>query len=128
MLDRVDSLCYAAPIFFHYVRYFYYRTERGSAEHFCVFEGPPRLLSLCASAVEQAFGSKQMENDQISEAGITTKMPPMNESGQALKPPLTVRNLIQMIFFALVIRPFLALFIGLRVRGEGTSPGPAHSF
>jgi phosphatidate cytidylyltransferase len=25
MLDRVDSLCYAAPIFFHYVRYFYMR-------------------------------------------------------------------------------------------------------
>lgn len=25
MLDRVDSLCYAAPIFFHYVRYFYLR-------------------------------------------------------------------------------------------------------
>lgn len=24
MLDRVDSLCYAAPIFFHYLRYFYY--------------------------------------------------------------------------------------------------------
>jgi phosphatidate cytidylyltransferase len=24
VLDRVDSLCYAAPIFFHYVRYFYY--------------------------------------------------------------------------------------------------------
>jgi len=24
MLDRVDSLCYAAPVFFHYVRYFYY--------------------------------------------------------------------------------------------------------
>src|SRR5262249_18336671 len=23
MLDRVDSLCYAAPIFFHCVRYFY---------------------------------------------------------------------------------------------------------
>ncbi len=23
MLDRVNSLCYAAPIFFHYVRYFY---------------------------------------------------------------------------------------------------------
>jgi phosphatidate cytidylyltransferase len=23
MLDRVDSLCYAAPIFFHYVRYFH---------------------------------------------------------------------------------------------------------
>jgi phosphatidate cytidylyltransferase len=24
MLDRVDSLCYAAPFFFHYVRYFHY--------------------------------------------------------------------------------------------------------
>ena len=24
MLDRVDSLCYAAPVFFHYVRYFHY--------------------------------------------------------------------------------------------------------
>jgi phosphatidate cytidylyltransferase len=24
MLDRVDSLCYAAPIFFHIVRYFHY--------------------------------------------------------------------------------------------------------
>jgi phosphatidate cytidylyltransferase len=24
VLDRVDSLCYAGPIFFHYVRYFYY--------------------------------------------------------------------------------------------------------
>lgn len=24
MVDRVDSLCYAAPIFFHYVRYYYY--------------------------------------------------------------------------------------------------------
>ncbi|MEQ1832784.1 MAG: phosphatidate cytidylyltransferase [Candidatus Eisenbacteria bacterium] len=25
MLDRVDSLCYAAPVFFHYVRFFHYR-------------------------------------------------------------------------------------------------------
>jgi phosphatidate cytidylyltransferase len=25
MIDRVDSLCFAAPIFFHYVRYFHYR-------------------------------------------------------------------------------------------------------
>jgi phosphatidate cytidylyltransferase len=25
MLDRLDSLCYAAPVFFHYVRYFHYR-------------------------------------------------------------------------------------------------------
>ncbi len=24
VLDRVDSLCYAAPLFFHYVRYYYY--------------------------------------------------------------------------------------------------------
>ncbi len=24
MFDRVDSLCYAAPLFFHYMRYFYY--------------------------------------------------------------------------------------------------------
>ena len=24
MLDRVDSLCFAAPVFFHYVRYFFY--------------------------------------------------------------------------------------------------------
>jgi phosphatidate cytidylyltransferase len=23
VLDRVDSLCYSAPVFFHYVRYFY---------------------------------------------------------------------------------------------------------
>jgi phosphatidate cytidylyltransferase len=23
ILDRVDSLCYAAPVFFHYVRYVY---------------------------------------------------------------------------------------------------------
>ena len=32
------------------------------------------------------------------------------------------RNLAQMIFFALVIRPFLALFIGLRVRGRDHLP------
>jgi phosphatidate cytidylyltransferase len=25
MLDRVDSLCWAAPVFFHYVRYFHVR-------------------------------------------------------------------------------------------------------
>ena len=24
MLDRLDSLCYAGPVFFHLVRYFYY--------------------------------------------------------------------------------------------------------
>ncbi|HXF38971.1 MAG TPA: lysophospholipid acyltransferase family protein [Blastocatellia bacterium] len=31
---------------------------------------------------------------------------------------MTLRNVIQMIFFALAIRPFMALFIGLRVRGR----------
>jgi phosphatidate cytidylyltransferase len=25
MLDRLDSLCYAAPVFFHYVRFYYYQ-------------------------------------------------------------------------------------------------------
>ena len=63
-----------------------------------------------------------MESDQIPESGVTTKMPPMNESGQASKRPLTVGNLVQMIFFALVIRPFLALFIGLRVSGRAHLP------
>ena len=63
-----------------------------------------------------------MENDQIPEAGITTKTPPTNESGQASKRALTVGNLVQMIFFAFVIRPFLALFIGLRVRGREHLP------
>ena len=24
MIDRVDSLCFAAPVFFHYVRYYHY--------------------------------------------------------------------------------------------------------
>lgn len=32
--------------------------------------------------------------------------------------PITFRNIIQMIFFTLVIRPFMILFIGLRVRGR----------
>ncbi len=63
-----------------------------------------------------------MESDQIPEDGITMKMPPMNEGGQASKRPLTVGNLVQMLFFALVIRPFLAPFIGLRVRGRGHLP------
>ena len=31
---------------------------------------------------------------------------------------LTVRNIVQMVVFALAIRPFMALFIGLRVRGR----------
>lgn len=31
---------------------------------------------------------------------------------------MTLRNVIQMIFFALAIKPFMALFIGLRVRGR----------
>ena len=35
---------------------------------------------------------------------------------------MTIRNVIQMIFFALAIRPFMALFIGLRVRGREHLP------
>jgi 1-acyl-sn-glycerol-3-phosphate acyltransferase len=46
----------------------------------------------------------------------------MNESGQASQRPLSVAGIVQMLFFALVIRPFLALFIGLRVRGREHLP------
>jgi 1-acyl-sn-glycerol-3-phosphate acyltransferase len=35
---------------------------------------------------------------------------------------MTIRSLIQMGFFALVLRPFLTLFIGLRVRGREHLP------
>ena len=35
---------------------------------------------------------------------------------------MTARDIVQMIFFALVVRPFLALFIGLRVRGREHLP------
>lgn len=38
---------------------------------------------------------------------------------------LTVSNATQMIFFALVIKPFMALFIGLRVRGREHLSGAA---
>jgi phosphatidate cytidylyltransferase len=31
MLDRVDSLCYTAPVFFHIVAYFYFQ---GFIRHF----------------------------------------------------------------------------------------------
>jgi len=38
---------------------------------------------------------------------------------------MTARDLVQLIFFALVLRPFLTLFIGLRVRGREHLPaGP----
>ncbi|MFY9570316.1 MAG: lysophospholipid acyltransferase family protein, partial [Blastocatellia bacterium] len=40
-----------------------------------------------------------------------------NESGPKPK-GLTVRDVVQMIFYALAIRPFMAVFIGLRVRGR----------
>ena len=36
---------------------------------------------------------------------------------------MTARDLVQLTFFALVLRPFLALFIGLRVRGREHLPG-----
>ena len=63
-----------------------------------------------------------MESDQIPEGGLTTTVSPGSESGQASKRPVTVRSLVQMIFFALVVRPFLALFIGLRVGGREYLP------
>lgn len=47
-----------------------------------------------------------------SENARTTPHPP------AAAKRLTFRYLIQMVVFALVIRPFMALFIGLRVRGR----------
>ena len=39
---------------------------------------------------------------------------------------LTLRNIAQMVVFALAVRPFMALFIGLRVRGREhlVQPGP----
>lgn len=40
------------------------------------------------------------------------------ESTAAKPKRLTVRNVVQMVFFALAIKPFMALFIGLRVRGR----------
>ena len=63
-----------------------------------------------------------MESDQTPEAGITPKTTSTNEGGHVSKRWLTAGNLVQMIFFALVIRPFLALFIGLRVRGREHLP------
>ena len=63
-----------------------------------------------------------MESNQIPEGGTTTEVPPRNESGLASKRPITVASIVQMLFFALVIRPFLALFIGLRVRGREHLP------
>ena len=36
-------------------------------------------------------------------------------SGTSTEP---LRNLVQVLFFALIVRPFLAIFIGLRVRGR----------
>ena len=63
-----------------------------------------------------------MESDQIPEGGLSAEPPPMNERAAAPKRPFTAGNVVQMIFFALVIRPFLALFIGLRVRGREYLP------
>ena len=63
-----------------------------------------------------------MESDQTPEPGVTIKTPQANERGGASKRSLTAGNLLQMIFFALVIRPFLAVFIGLRVQGREHLP------
>ncbi|MGH7457140.1 MAG: 1-acyl-sn-glycerol-3-phosphate acyltransferase, partial [bacterium] len=35
---------------------------------------------------------------------------------------MTGRDLLQILFFALLIKPFMALFIGLRVRGKENLP------
>jgi hypothetical protein len=40
MLDRLDSVCFAAPIFFHVTRYFYTRAPQGTR-----FARPPACLS-----------------------------------------------------------------------------------
>lgn len=58
----------------------------------------------------------------VSEAASesTANQPPLNTKR------LTLRNVAQMIVFALAVKPFMALFIGLRVRGRehlaGTEP------
>ncbi|HLG13006.1 MAG TPA: lysophospholipid acyltransferase family protein [Blastocatellia bacterium] len=44
------------------------------------------------------------------------------KSGSNRRGTLTLRDVVQMIFFALVVRPFMALFIGLRVRGREHLP------
>lgn len=44
------------------------------------------------------------------------------ESDSRTRRGLTARDLAQMIFFLLVVRPFLTLFIGLRVRGREHLP------
>jgi 1-acyl-sn-glycerol-3-phosphate acyltransferase len=54
-----------------------------------------------------------MKSDQNPEGKNSSKDPP-NDGGRRAR---HVRYTLQMIFFALVVRPFLALFIGLRVRG-----------
>ena len=63
-----------------------------------------------------------MESDQIPEGGVSAEPPPVNERAAGSKRPFNAGNVVQMIFFALVIRPFLALFIGLRVRGRENLP------
>lgn len=57
------------------------------------------------------------EDDEraVSPSGASSSA---SEAIAARPAKLTFRNVVQMMFFALAIKPFMALFIGLRVRGR----------
>ena len=57
----------------------------------------------------------QDDESAVSPSGASSSA----SEGIAARPAkLTFRNVVQMMFFALAIKPFMALFIGLRVRGR----------
>lgn len=62
-----------------------------------------------------------MAVDQIP-GGKTTMAPPTSGHAQPSERSGAVARIVQMLFFAFVVRPFLALFIGLRVRGREHLP------
>jgi hypothetical protein len=53
----------------------------------------------------------------VSGESDTATEPIANNAPQRTK-AMTLRNFIQMLVFVLAIKPFMALFIGLRVRGR----------
>jgi 1-acyl-sn-glycerol-3-phosphate acyltransferase len=55
------------------------------------------------------------EQREVSPSGVSRSA---SESIAVKTVKLTFRNVVQMMFFALAIKPFMALFIGLRVRGR----------
>ncbi len=55
------------------------------------------------------------EQRAVSPSGVSRSA---SEGIAAKTMKLTLRNVVQMMFFALAIKPFMALFIGLRVRGR----------